>query len=1097
MFSQKSTLEILKYPWRGTFILASALPFLLANFVFAQFSGDDLEFFENRVRPILSQRCAECHLTENEPGEGGFSIDSRASILEGGDSGPAIVPGDPQKSLLIDSVHYRGHYEMPPDSKLPADEIKILEEWVQRNAPWPNHSKARKKVSTTFNLQARRDEHWAWQKLTQQTPPNVIDAQWPANEIDHFVLAKLETAGYQPAASADKRTWIRRAYHDLIGLPPPIEAVREFEKDDSPNAYEKVVDELLFASPHFGERWARHWMDLIRYAETYGHEFDYPIHHAHQYRDYLIRAFNADVPYDDFIREHIAGDLLENPRLHKTEKYNEAIIGTRFWFLGEATHGPVNVREDEAGRVDNQIDVMSKTFLGMTVACARCHDHKFDAISIDDYYALSGFLQSSRRQIALLDPHNRINNAVSAAKVEYQKHQDLPKEFMYELASVDSESWLQQIKAAGPTQDTAINAVDENFSCNFKALSEHRFLEDELHPLHLLRSAVNVEEDETLLKFKCLKMEKQWTTRQKQYANFQSKSKLLEDFSNGLPDNWFGEGWAFERPTQTLATGNFSASGNAIGFPGTINSGLVSSKMQGVLRSPTFEITHDKIAIRAKSSNCKIRLVIDGFIMFLHNPLLFNGCNTEPQNSDNFDWIVLDADVKNYKGHMAYLEFIDHGDSFINIDEIRLVDNGIAIVDPPSEFARNILERKPKSRLQLQAALAKSFNELANLGLNEMSNEQAHILGLLIDYVAFSQPLKDAQDAVSMIKIPSPLKAIAITDGSPENEYLFVRGNSEILGPKIPRRFLSACTPTLSADAYIGSGRLQLANQIASSQNPLTARVIVNRIWHHLIGQGIVASVDNFGVLGEEPTHPELLDYLAASFIADGWSIKRLIRKILLSSTYRMASINSAEIETKDPENKLLHRANIKRLSGEAIRDSILRSAGTLDDDMFGKSVPIHLTQFMQGRGRPRGSGPLDGKGRRSIYIEVRRNFLSPMMLAFDTPIPFNTIGKRHQSNVPAQALILMNDPFIIDQARKWSEKLVAAALDRDKRINSIFEAAFARSATETEMESAKQFLMVQSQERKLPKDQINTNVELWADLCHIIFNMKEFIYID
>ena len=304
-------------------------------------------------------------------------------------------------------MNYGDLFEMPPDSKLPQEEIDLLTKWVEMKAPWPVHEADNTSKVESFDLEARREEHWCWQPIRKPPVPSNGDSVWAIDDIDRFVFNKLAEKKMSPAPPADRGTWIRRIYVDLIGLPPTPQQVDDFVNDQSPNALEKVVDQLL-ASPHFGERWARHWMDLIRYAETCGHEFDYPIPNAYQYRDYLIRAFNADVPYDDLVKEHIAGDLLSNPRRHPQESFNESIIATGFWFLGEATHGPVDVKADEAGHIDNRIDVMSKTFLGLTVACARCHDHKFDAISIQDYYALSGFFQSSRRQDALLDPGRKI-----------------------------------------------------------------------------------------------------------------------------------------------------------------------------------------------------------------------------------------------------------------------------------------------------------------------------------------------------------------------------------------------------------------------------------------------------------------------------------------------------------------------------------------------------------------------------------------------------------------------------------------------------------------------------------------------------------------
>ncbi len=386
------------------------------------FSASDLEFFESKIRPIFADHCYKCHGPEKTAPSGGLRFVSREVLVTGGDTGPAIEPGKPSESLMIEAINYTGLYEMPPDSQLPDSDIQLLTKWVEMGAPWPTHGNAIANNLKKFDLGQRRSSHWCWQPVHDPPVPDVKDATWIRQPLDAFVLALLEKNGLHPAARAEKSTLIRRLYFDLIGLPPSPADVETFVNDTDPQAYEHVVDRLL-ASPQFGECWARHWMDLVRYAETYGHEYDYPIPYAFEYRDYLIRAFNADVPYNDFVREHIAGDLLKQPRRNPEHGYNESVLATGFWYLGEAKHGPVDVVADEAGRIDNQLDVFGKTFLGLTVACARCHDHMFDAISTKDYYALAGFMQSSRRQLAMIDVDHRIDGATKKLD-EFQQDAD-------------------------------------------------------------------------------------------------------------------------------------------------------------------------------------------------------------------------------------------------------------------------------------------------------------------------------------------------------------------------------------------------------------------------------------------------------------------------------------------------------------------------------------------------------------------------------------------------------------------------------------------------------------------------------------------------
>ncbi|MFP6900338.1 MAG: DUF1549 domain-containing protein, partial [Opitutales bacterium] len=369
-----------------------------ANWIAAKetFSTEDLAFFESKVRPLLAKRCYKCHSHKAKKLKGDLYLDSRKGALHGGDNGPALHPGDLSRSLLVQAIRYRNaDLQMPPKTKLSAREIETLERWVSIGAPWPDEPEPTGgQAEKEFDLAGRKASHWSWKPVKLPTLPAVKDNDWGKLPIDRFILAGLEQVGLSPAKPADPRTLLRRITFDLRGMPPSPQEVQAFVEDNSPDAYEKVVDRLL-DSPQYGEKWARHWMDLFRYAESRGHEFDYDTPNAFRYRDYLIRAINADLPYDQFVTEHVAGDLLEKPRLHPETGANESVLATGFWFLGEWIHSPVDTRQDEADRFDNMLGVFSKGFLGLTVACARCHDHKFDAISTKDFYALQGYLQSS------------------------------------------------------------------------------------------------------------------------------------------------------------------------------------------------------------------------------------------------------------------------------------------------------------------------------------------------------------------------------------------------------------------------------------------------------------------------------------------------------------------------------------------------------------------------------------------------------------------------------------------------------------------------------------------------------------------------------
>ncbi|MEQ1853966.1 MAG: DUF1549 domain-containing protein, partial [Chthoniobacteraceae bacterium] len=397
-------------------IFFAALPLLACGISVAAEPAESAEFFEKRIRPVLSEQCYKCHSSTSEKLKGGLMLDSREAWLKGGDTGPAIAPGDPEKSLLVEAIRWKNtDMQMPPKKALAPQQVADIEAWVKAGAPWPDEAGAKVAKKEVFDLAKRKQEHWCWQPVVNSSVPVVKDSAWPRSDADRFILAKLEEKGLKPAPDADAATLIRRLTFAITGLPPSPEQVEKFVREyQSPatshqSLLKATVDRLL-ASPAFGERWARHWLDLVRYAETRGHEFDPEIPNAWQYRDYVIRALNGDVPYDRFAAEHIAGDLLP-PRVNTQTGANESILGTSFWFLGEEVHSPVDIRQDEADRMDNRLDVMGKTFLGVTIGCARCHDHKFDAISQRDFYAMQGYLISSgyrQARFETLEPHREL-----------------------------------------------------------------------------------------------------------------------------------------------------------------------------------------------------------------------------------------------------------------------------------------------------------------------------------------------------------------------------------------------------------------------------------------------------------------------------------------------------------------------------------------------------------------------------------------------------------------------------------------------------------------------------------------------------------------
>jgi hypothetical protein len=952
-----------------------------------------VEYFETTVRPLLATRCQECHGASKQ--KGGLRLDSRDAALAGGNNGPAVVPGDIKASRLIDAVNYGEDVQMPPKSKLPEPEIAALTRWVEMGAPWgrdvPKRIGLKSATPDSQDQLRERSRFWSFQPLRDVGPPETPDRRgWARNPIDSFVLAALSLRGLQPAAEASRRTLIRRLTFDLTGLPPTPAEVEAFVADPSPDAYERLVDRLL-ASPRYGERWARHWLDLVRYAETAGHEFDYDIPNAFRYRDYVIRALNADFPFDRFLIEHLAGDLLDCPRRHPVEGFNESIIATGFLYLGEGTHSPVDVREEEVRRVDNQIDVMSKAFLGLTVACARCHDHKFDPIASRDYYALAGYLRSSRFQQAFIDSTDRID---------------------------------EPVRRLVEARDAILSALDWG--------------------------AAETADRSTL----------QWPRKRKE--------AVFEDFDRDDFGDWQVTGDAFGRRPSRAEDLRVDISQSSMRVErvksGLAHSGLVSDRLGGVLRSRTFTIESRYIHYLAAGRGGTLNVVVDGFEK-IRSPI-YGGLTTAVNVGDQPRWIT--QDVGMWIGQAAYLEIADgtvpdysgattrmnDGRGFIAVDEIRMSDQAA----PPSAGPDEI-----PVALGVDAAVSAMQSRQPSLA--------ARLRAAIDRYRAI--------DAT----IPEPMLALAVADGTGMDESIHIRGNHKTPGDRVPRRFLDVFGGSSMATPAAGSGRLELARRLVDpGANPLTPRVLVNRLWKHHFGEGIVRSTDDFGAMGRQPTHPELLDWLASRFLQDGWSIKAMQRLIVTSSAYRMASVPAAEAERVDPENVLLHRMSVRRLEAEAIRDALLSLSARLSPTMYGPGIPVHLTAFMDGRGRPRRSGPLDGDGRRSVYLGVRRNFLSPMFLAFDAPTPFSCMGRRNTSNVPAQALILLNDPLVIEQAKKWADQIrsIAAGGDRDRLLRA-FLMAFGRPPSDDEARSCQEFL----------------DRSGWADLCHVLVNMKEFIFID
>lgn len=1096
------------------------------------FTPEQVKYFEDHIRPILVEHCYKCHSGQAHKLRAGLRLDSRESMLRGGDSGPAISPGHAEDSLLIEAVQYQS-LQMPPRGKLSAADIQHLVEWVNLNAPWPatDESKGRLGLASPqrpFDGRERMRQHWAFQPLVRVQPP-CPDNDWASSPLDQFISQRLEQAGLVPADDAEPRALVRRLYLDLVGLPPTPAQVGEFLADPSAERYAQLVDQLL-ASPRFGEKWARHWMDLVRYAETYGHEYDYAIEHAYQYRDYLIRALNADVPYRQLIMEHVAGDLLNPPRLNPETGTNESIIGTGFWLFGEAFHGPTDVMEDEATRIDNQIDVFGKTFLGLSLACARCHDHKFDPVSMEDYYALKGVLQSSRYQVAQLIPQSHQATYHTAVQAWREQANRMVHEAVThaKLQAEDVTRFLlaQGSEVSGPeTRDFPLNlwcAVKQAMS----PVGED----------HLNGDSAAQGPDKHELSFPATF----------QLAMTQLKEEGKRATSLGRDVEWItpigpraqdtgadGDGLRAYRvlPSDACQYGARAGVTGCFGFA----AGHLYPPVDSVLRSRTFKLKNGFVQLHLRAKNATARLICHNYQLEPRNSLLFENTRLSGEalgDGNSYRWVRLGHALR--AGNDAYLEFTLAEDGFL-ICDLAYVDEGNveAPTTHPVSFSLAEFESPAPQSLQELADKFGSYWLHCRQAWQEgrVDAPQARFVdwlfaqGLLPTPKGWTELRARIDDATRLL--PRPIEVLAVIDGSGLDAHVAIRGNTHNPGSLVPRRWPMVMGDEPSSPIVSGSGRLELAHRLIDSpqDHPLVARVFVNRIWAQLFGQGLVPTVDDFGAMGQPPSHPELLDWLAVDFIQYDWSLKHVIRQIVTSHTYRMSTRpHDAAARQHDPQNRLLHCMTTRRLSYEQLRDQILTVAGSLNDTMGGPSVPVFLSDFMQGRGRPEQQGRLDGEGRRSIYLSVRRNFLSQDSLAFDFPLPTTTAGRRVTSNVPAQSLVLINSPFVADQAQSWARRVCAEHADSAARIQAMFLSGLSRPATDRELQRCQEFLSrqihdyqsvgppraravvetgSQSLADKRPTDADDDPnepqaVELlaWADLCQVMFNLKEFIYV-
>jgi hypothetical protein len=902
------------------------------------------EFFEKKIRPLLAVKCQACHNARLKTS--GLDLSTAEGFAAGGQAGP-LVAEKAEESRLLKAISYDEPLKMPPAGKLKPDEIASLTEWVKQGAPWPGAKGLAPAPARTPAREFTQDEKkfWAFQPMARPAPPAVKNETWVQTPIDRFILARLEEKGLAPAPRADRLTLLRRATFDLTGLPPTESEIRNFLDDPSPDAFQKVIGRLL-DSPRYGERWGRHWLDVVRYADSTGNDEDHRYPYAWRYRDYVIDAFQRDVPYDQMIREQLAGDLLPPPegkRIH-----GRGIVATGFLALGQKALAQQDKKKMLYDVYDEQIDVLGKAFLGLTLACARCHDHKFDPILNRDYYSLAAIFANTRNFEG-----NEMEKIVS--RMVYRPL--VPKE---ELEKYEANR-AQIGKHVLAMEDVRARAYELKNKMEVPRIAAYmlaarRVYRGGLTPADAARAASLPQE-----------MVQRWAdylqprkeTRQHLVDWYRATDDQAPEVAARYQERYRQkiEGWE-----RGLAQ-----------WRQAVKTAVDKQKAPPARPAPeTFE---------------------DPFFA----EVAFNG--------GPFAWT---AEEEN------------------------------AVLSPP-------------------------FQEW----LNKLRAEAA---------------------AAEAAALPEPPMADCVEEkNTPVEQHIFIRGDHNTEGAIVPKAFPRILAGADQPPITKGSGRLELANWLASAEHPLTARVMVNRVWLWHFGEGLVRTPDNFGKTGERPTHPELLDYLARKFVESGWSVKALHRAIMLSSAYQMASVAGDKTLEADPENRLLSRFNRRRLDVEEIRDGLLAISGNLDLAVGG------TLQTGFGTDRENSNARLslnpETVRRRTVYLPLRRSNLPSLLNLFDFGDATTPQGRRVSTNVAPQALFMLNSAFVAEQAETVARSL--EMLPPDRRAREAYLRILNRPAAAPEIDAALTF--VDRYNKRFPQ----AGVKAWQSFCRALMASNEFVYVD
>ena len=993
----------------------------------------DEDFFEARVRPVLVKHCQDCHGAKKQ--EGGLRLDSRDAWMRGGDRGEAIVAGEPDKSLLIQAVrHADPDLKMPPDNKqLSASEIADLEAWVQRGAYDPRRE-SETQTSDRMDLEQSR-EFWSFQPLKTVSPPQHADDHWSRNAIDKFVHAELKKRELSPVADADRRALIRRATFDLTGLPPTVEEIKAFLQDESANAFETVVDRLL-QSPAYGERWGRHWLDVARYADTAGDGADYPVREAGKYRNWVINAFNDDQPFDEFVREQIAGDILaiNGP----TEKYADRVTATGFLAIGKR-YGYKASPTYQYLDFGDVIDSVGRSLLGLSLGCARCHDHKYDPISAADYYAMYGIMEST--QWAFPGGEEQKRPAHFPPLVPPDEVAKREKAKAEELARIDSEIASLKSERAALDPDSHAGGADLGFETQQagKPPGKPWF---SAGPIEVTAEA------------------------QSPFDHIHPHGKFGIRVGSGKPND--GLRYVFENGLRATPAKqmHFTIDFRAVDASQTGAFRLYLGR--GVIESLAVEcsVTASEFAVRS-GSNWEVirqitpgewytlRLTIDpaaktysGIIGTRDDLTVFDDKQTGP----NWDGVI-DCFICDGIGHVAGAA------SARDLDNLGLRETTFGAPDS-GPVVPHTVEPDAQQRIAALDAEIKTLTKRRQAVSTELSYPVAY----------------------------------GVAEGSPTNSRLQLRGEPHRLSDEVPRRNLEVLGGEI-VPAESGSGRLELANWITRPTNPLTARVFVNRVWQWHFGEGLVTTPSDFGSRGERPTHPELLDWLAGEFIASGWSVKSLHRLIMNSRTYQLASVDDEANLAADPGNRWHWRYSRRSLDAESIRDAMLAISDRLDRNVpeahpfpavdkwaFTIHNPFHAVY---------------DSNHRSVYLMVQRNRRHPYLALFDAADPNQSIASRQPTTTPTQALFLMNSPFVHEVSDGFARRVVSVSGDDHAKMRWAFETAHGQIPEDAVVDDAIAFVAAYREKLEGNDSTGEKDIAAWSALARVLLTSNAFLYVD